>query len=145
MPNERFAKRVSSEIDNALLNFLQQKKKGDTIKKRKKKLLNAEPGQSVQFEEIGQNQEGSANEDLEEEIEMETSDNENLAEEMEMTNSDDDIGGEAGELHEAEQDEIVENIESDENVEVDGNILKIGTFVVVQLLTKKPLNISSEL
>uniref|UniRef100_A0A6P7GTW8 Uncharacterized protein LOC114342871 n=1 Tax=Diabrotica virgifera virgifera TaxID=50390 RepID=A0A6P7GTW8_DIAVI len=145
MPNERFAKRVSSEIDNALLNFLQQKMKGDTIKKRKRKLLNTEPGQSVQFKEIDQNQEKSGNEDLEEEIEMETSDNENVAEEMEMTNIDDDIGGEVDELHEEEQDEMVENIESDENIEVDGNNLKTDNFVVVQFLTKKPLNISSEL
>ncbi|XP_050513027.1 protein PFC0760c-like [Diabrotica virgifera virgifera] len=68
---------------------------------------------------------------------MGTSDNENLAEEMEMTNSDDDIGGEAHELHEEEQDEMLENIESDKNIEVDGNNLKIGTFVVVQFLTKK--------
>ncbi|XP_050500964.1 52 kDa repressor of the inhibitor of the protein kinase-like [Diabrotica virgifera virgifera] len=60
---------------------------------------------------------------------METSGNENLAEEMEMTNSGDDIGGEADELHQEEHDEMVENIESDENIEVDGNNLKIGLFV----------------
>lgn len=137
MPSERFKNRVSSEIDNALLSFLQQKKSGQTIKKGKKKLLNIKPGQSVQCEEFE---------------EVSTSSEENTSEREGLEHSSDeeinDVEMSDMERNDSEtainhnNDELLQNSDDDdENInpelDLDPNNLKVGSFIVVQFPTKK--------
>ncbi|KAB0802138.1 hypothetical protein PPYR_04324 [Photinus pyralis] len=53
MPTARYKERVSREIDNSLLDFLQsQNKRGERVQRNKKKMLHVEPGASVSVADL---------------------------------------------------------------------------------------------
>lgn len=124
MPNERFKNRVSSEIDNALISFLQQKKNGDAnIKKGKKKLLNIRPGSSVQYEELQIDENNNIQAD------------ENNLEEREISDQEENEDEAYSDHDEPSQ------VEEDDDTDpyIDPNDLNVGSFIVVQFPTKKTI------
>lgn len=133
LPNERFKKQVSGEIDSALLDFLKQQRtpKEKITVNKKKQMLKVAPGLSMTLEELENRQEGGDRPSCStENVDLEETNNE-ICEQIEGPTEEDPDGDESIEkLTDLEPD--VEDVEIDLELKIDQE-----SFVIVQFPGKK--------
>lgn len=135
LPNERFKKQVSGEIDSALLDFLKQQRtpKEKITVNKKKQMLKVAPGLSMTLEELENRQEGGDRPSCStENVDLEETNNE-ICEQIEGPTEEDPDGDESIEkLTDLEPD--VEDVEIDLELKIDQE-----SFVIVQFPGKKKI------